>query len=190
MPPGKTEWGRPEICCIPNLMQQSLEPCGRDQAKGTPKSASPARAGARAQIPRLRGARGSMETRAVGPPASGRGPIVTVKMTPLKFTNSDALMALLTVESLVFAALGVAVSFSMPSNRIPHLSVKVWVLGYLAALFVSIVAFGALMAWWSIFVPHWPSGFRARTVATTLCLAIVGQPGLAWLIAPGLRTKE
>jgi hypothetical protein len=106
------------------------------------------------------------------------------------FSNNDALVALLTAESLVFAVLAVAVAFSVPGNRIPNLRLPAWGVGYLAAGFVSIIAFGALMAWWSIFVKSWPHGFRGGAVAVALAMAIVGQPLLAWTIAPGLRAKK
>jgi hypothetical protein len=86
--------------------------------------------------------------------------------------------------------LAVAVAFSVPGNRIPNLRLPAWWVGYLAASFVSIIAFGGAMAWWSIFVISWPHGFRGGAVAVALGLAIVGQPSLAWLIAPGLRAKK
>lgn len=106
------------------------------------------------------------------------------------FTNNDALVALLTVESLSFAALAVAVSFSIPSSRVPNLPISVSTIGYIAAAFVTIIAFGALMAWWSIFLTCWPSDFRSQAIAVTLGLAVVGQPVFAWAIARGLKPKE
>jgi hypothetical protein len=106
------------------------------------------------------------------------------------FTNNDALIALLTVESLVFAALAVAVSFSIPGNRVPDLPAPAWVIGHLAAGFVSVVAFGGLMAWWSIFAVCWPNGFRGAAIGVTLGLAIVGQPVFAWIFARGLRAQQ
>jgi hypothetical protein len=103
------------------------------------------------------------------------------------FTANDALIAFLTVESLSFAALAVAVSFATQTNRVP--SVPARKLAYGAAGFVTVLAFGGLMAWWSIFATHWPSGFRGAAIGVTLALAVVGQPGFAWVIAYGLKPK-
>lgn len=107
-----------------------------------------------------------------------------------EFTDANALSALLTVESLLFATLSVAVSFSKPGNRIPNLPVKPETLGHIAAAFISIIAFGALMAWWNIFVESWPCSFRGSVIALALGLAIVGQPLLAWAIARGLGARS
>jgi hypothetical protein len=99
-------------------------------------------------------------------------------------------VALLTAESLVFAVLAVAIAFSVPGNRIPNLRLPAWGIGYAAAAFVSIIAFGGAMAWWSLFVTAWPHGFRGSTIAVVLGITVVGQPLLAWMIAPGLRAKK
>jgi len=106
------------------------------------------------------------------------------------FSYGDALAALLTVESLVFAVLAVAVTFLAPGNRVPDLLMSPARIGYLGAAFVSVVAFGAAMAWWSVFVTSWPHGFRGGAVAIVIAIAIVGQPMLSWLIAPGLQAKK
>ncbi|HET9197130.1 MAG TPA: hypothetical protein VFN92_02605 [Solirubrobacterales bacterium] len=107
-----------------------------------------------------------------------------------EFTDANALSALLTVESLLFATLSVAVSFSKPGSRIPNLPLAPQQLGYFAAGFISIIAFGALMAWWSIFTEPWPCEFRGSVIALAIGLAIIGQPIFAWAIARGLGAKE
>jgi hypothetical protein len=105
------------------------------------------------------------------------------------FTDANALASLLTVESLLFAALSVAVTLSNPGSRPRDLRVQPVTLGYLAVGFLGLVAFGAFMAWWSIFATDWPCSFRGSVIAGTLALAILGQPLFAWLIASGLRRK-
>jgi hypothetical protein len=107
-----------------------------------------------------------------------------------EFTDANALSALLTVESLLFATLGVAVSFSEPGKRVPDLPVQPRTLGLLACGFLSVVAFGALMAWWNIFLDPWPCGFRDTVIACSIGAAIVGQPVFAWAIARGMQSKE
>jgi hypothetical protein len=96
----------------------------------------------------------------------------------------------LTSETLVFAVLALVVSFALPSSRIPNLPLPVFWLGIIAVLFVGAIAFGALMAWWSTFINHWPSHFQGEVIAVVLAVAIVGQPGFALLLACGLRTEE
>jgi len=106
-----------------------------------------------------------------------------------EFTDANALASLLTVESLLFAALSIAASLSVPASRVRALPLPAQVLGLLAAGFLSIVAFGAAMAWWSIFAVDWPNSFRESTVAITLAIAILGQPVFAWGVACGLRFR-
>jgi hypothetical protein len=106
------------------------------------------------------------------------------------FTYNDALVALLTVETLAFAGLAAVVAFSVPSNRVRNLPLSLQAMGFLVVAFVTVLAVGAFASWWSIFVtPHWPSGVRADAVAVSLGLAIVAQPVVAGFIAAGLRTK-
>jgi sterol desaturase/sphingolipid hydroxylase (fatty acid hydroxylase superfamily) len=106
------------------------------------------------------------------------------------FTDANALATLLTVEGLLFAAVSVALSLSNPGSRVRDTPIAPKTLGYLAATFLSLVAFGALMAWWTIFAVDWPCGFRNSVIALTIGIAIVGQPAFAWAIALGLRTKK
>lgn len=106
------------------------------------------------------------------------------------FRYTDALVALLTVETLAFSALVVAVSFSIPSNRIPNLPVKLTTFGILGAGFVTVVAVGAGTSWLGLFHKDWPDGFYNAVISSALALAIVGQPVFAWMIAAGLRPKQ
>ena len=69
------------------------------------------------------------------------------------------------------------------------LPVQAHTLGFIAAGFLSIVAVGAGAAWWTLFALDWPGSFRGDAVAIALAAAIVGQPGLAWAAAFGLKPK-
>lgn len=118
-------------------------------------------------------------------PGSCPGPSASVMTS--SFTYTDALTILVTVETLVFAALAVVVSFGLPSSRLPKLPISIFKLGLLAVGFVTAIAFGAFMAWWSIFIGHWPTHFQPEATAAAIAAAIVGQPGFAALLACGLR---
>jgi len=107
-----------------------------------------------------------------------------------EFGYGDALVALLTLETLAFAALAVAVSFSIPTNRVPDLVVKLPTFGFLAAGFVTLVAFGACVAWMGLFHQDWPHGFYNGVITVVLAVAILAQPVFAWIVAFGLRTKD
>jgi hypothetical protein len=106
------------------------------------------------------------------------------------FGYSDALVGLLTVETLAFAALAVAVSFSIPTNRIPNLKLSLPTFGKLAASFVTVVAFGGCVAWLGLFHKQWPYGFYNAVISSVLGISIVVQPVFAWIVALALKPKE
>jgi len=134
--------------------------------------------------------RGISPTRSIFWSAVGASLLAESAVGSAEFRYTDALVALLTVETLAFSALAVAVSFSIPSNRIPNLPVKLTTFGALGAAFVTLVAVGAGMAWLGLFRKDWPYGFYNAVISTVLALAIVGQPVFAWMIAAGLRPKR
>jgi hypothetical protein len=100
-----------------------------------------------------------------------------------------ALGTLLTVESLLFAALSVAVSLSAPTSAIRNLRIEPRALGSIASTFLSVVALGAFLCWTGIFLDDWPSNWRGSLIAFITAAAIVGQPIFAWVIARGLGRR-
>ena len=106
------------------------------------------------------------------------------------FSDANALSSLLTVESLLFAALALTGSLSAPSAGVRNLALKPKTLGYIVAGFISAVAFGALMAWTKIFLEPGSCDFRRNVIAFVLLIAIVGQPVLSWVLARGLGHKR
>jgi hypothetical protein len=105
------------------------------------------------------------------------------------FTVANALAALLTTESLLFAAFGIAVNFStVGQRRIRKLPVSAQTLGAGCVIVLAGVAFGASVAWGKIFLSPFPSAFYGVAIAIALLLAIVAQPIIAALLALGLRT--
>jgi hypothetical protein len=106
------------------------------------------------------------------------------------FTVANALATLLTTESLLFAAFGVAANFAtVGGRRVRRMPVSGEVLGGAAVLVLAVVAFGAGTAWVKIFSPF-PTAFYGVVIAIALLLAIVAQPVIAALLALGLRTQQ
>lgn len=107
------------------------------------------------------------------------------------FTATNALTTLLTTESLLFAALGLAANLSSVGGpRIRKLPVSGEVLGGAAVLVLSLVAVGAVTAWSKIFLREFTNEWDDIVIAAALLLAIVAQPLLAVLLGLGLRTRR
>jgi hypothetical protein len=107
------------------------------------------------------------------------------------FTAANALATLLTTESLLFAALGLAATFSaVGGRRLRKLPVSGGALGGSAVLVLAIVAVGAVAAWSKIFLCPFPRAMGDIVIAVALLLAIVAQPAIAVLLALGLRTQR
>ncbi len=106
-------------------------------------------------------------------------------------TFSGALTALLTTESLLFAALNLAASLSTPGGRrIRRLPLPGRVIGGGAVGALILVAVGALAAWAELFLCDFPTALSGILIAVALLVAIVAQPVLAVLLALGLRTAQ
>jgi hypothetical protein len=103
-------------------------------------------------------------------------------------SHAQILTILLTVESLIFAALGVgvAVTAAVPGGRSPYLAT-----GTLArhiALALTGVAFAAGTACWQVFMrPTHPHGFFAWSQAVGVAIAVVAQPYFGWRLAYGAK---
>lgn len=105
----------------------------------------------------------------------------------VELSNADALVALITVEGLLFAALAVSVTLAGETKtgrpKIVRGSKLAW--GITGA--ILIVSFGAMMAWLEVFTAQCPSGFRGHAIAAAIAIGIVVQPVLAGWIASGVR---
>lgn len=106
------------------------------------------------------------------------------------FGPSNALATLLTVESLLFAALMGAVSLGSGgafavSPRAAARTLATAVAGVLTA-----VATGAAFAWERIFlVEAWPSRLDEQVPALCIAVGIVAQPVIAWTVVRLLRRR-
>jgi hypothetical protein len=121
--------------------------------------------------------------------AAGAHTPVELALTGLP--HAQALTILLTVESLIFAALGisVAVTAAVPGGRSPYLAQ-----GKLArriALTLTAVAVAAGTAWWQVFMrPVRPDGFFAWAQALGVAIALVAEPYFAWRLAVGVKSAS
>ena len=94
---------------------------------------------------------------------------------------TDALILLVTVESLLFAALAVSVALAAPFVRGPWLAWTITVV-------LAVISLGALMCWLELYAgSSWPCGFRAALTAIAILVGIAAQPLIAALIARGIR---
>jgi hypothetical protein len=100
---------------------------------------------------------------------------------------SDALILLVTVESLLFAALAVSVTLAGPSEMGGPPFVRGSKLAWSITAVLAIVSLGALMCWLELYAGSgWPCGFRAAISALAILVGIGAQPLLAALIARGI----
>jgi hypothetical protein len=100
---------------------------------------------------------------------------------------TDALILLVTVESLLFAALAVSVTLAGPSELGGPPFVRGSKLAWSITGVLTIVSIGALMCWLELYAgSRWPCGFRAALTALAILIGVVAQPLLAALIARGI----
>lgn len=104
-------------------------------------------------------------------------------VTPPELAPADVLPLLLTTESLMFAALGIAVTRSAGrgEKRLPVRTIAV-----LLSLILSLIAFGAGEAWWELFGHGQIDGFVDGAEGIALMGGIAGQPIVAWIITAKL----
>lgn len=106
-----------------------------------------------------------------------------------EISDPEALVVLLTAESLIFAVLSAVIAFAQPGKRVPDLPASAFSLGVAAVVLLAVVALGAVLAWVGIYAEHWPCSFRKDAIAIVIAVAIVTQPLFAIAITRGLRAK-
>lgn len=103
-------------------------------------------------------------------------------------SHTQTLTVLLTVESLIFAALSVGITVTTPvaGGRSPYLAK-----GKLArniAVVLTLVAGAAASAWWQVyFDPKAPHGFFAWVQTLGVAVAVIAQPYFALRLAWGAK---
>lgn len=102
-------------------------------------------------------------------------------------TKSDVLIALITAEGLLFAALSVSASIAGSSEFGPKTLGPDWLLSALAAVLLILIAFATVLAWADVFAgSSWSTSSDRVIEALGLLLAIVSQPVIATMIALGI----
>jgi hypothetical protein len=104
------------------------------------------------------------------------------------FTPPNALAALLTAESLLFAATTVGVALSSGGAFGVNRMIPPRAMAFASTTLLTFVAFGAATAWWDIYSDSWPDTFTGLAQAACILIAIVAQPLFAAAIALNLRS--
>jgi len=97
------------------------------------------------------------------------------------------LTALLTTESLLFAALSVSVALSGETKSGRMLVTDPFKFGCAVAAVITAVAIGAVFAWWGAFAGGWPDNVTRGVGTSVLLVPIVLEPIFAWWVAGSLR---
>ncbi|MGD1058035.1 MAG: hypothetical protein ABR992_11555 [Solirubrobacteraceae bacterium] len=111
----------------------------------------------------------------------------TLAVTQL--TSGEQLVSLLTAETLVFAVFGLSLTFGESRMaKVNRVSTE-RAIAISAAAITSFLAAGAAVAWWHIYVDHWPSAFGIWFPVAILALGIVALPLFAWGVLYALLRK-
>ena len=104
------------------------------------------------------------------------------------FTSGNALAALLTAESLLFAATTVGVALSAGGALGVRRVIPPRFMATASTTLLSFIAFGAITAWWDIYMESWPDTFTGSAQAVCIAIAIAAQPLFAAAVALNLRS--
>ena len=99
------------------------------------------------------------------------------------FTPTNALTTLLTVESLVFSVLNVALALSASTSLPRRARPEARLLALSSAALVTVLGLGAAAAWWRLFADDWPSRLDEQLPVVCLAAGIAAQPIIACTIA-------
>lgn len=103
------------------------------------------------------------------------------------FTSTNALSTLLTVESFLFAVINVAIGASALTPMGNRVLQRPRRFAFWAASLLTVVAAGAAVAWWDLFVDgEWPDRFGGWGPVVVIAAAILAQPTLTWWLARGM----
>lgn len=113
-----------------------------------------------------------------------------MKSTAPELQPADALILLLTIETLLFTALSIVLSLNDVRGRVPNLPLRPKQLGYCAVGLVAVVGCGGLAAWASLFASPWPTNFTRGAEAAATLVGIIAQPIAGWVVARGLDSRS
>lgn len=101
--------------------------------------------------------------------------------------TKDALTTLLTVESLLFAALSICVALGQPTEFGRRLPTSPLAFSLTAAGAVTLIAFGAATAWINAYLDPCPATAEEWIEGIALGAGIVAQAVFAWWVALAMR---
>jgi len=103
-------------------------------------------------------------------------------------SHSDALIVLITVETLLLAALNIGVVMAAPIETGWGISRgAVAVAAFVAVVVLAAVAAGAGLAWAQLFLSPWPKGLMTQLEALGILIGLAVQPFFALAVAIGVK---
>lgn len=104
------------------------------------------------------------------------------------FSAAQSLTLLVTMESLLFAALNVGLALALPAVGGRNISrTGAYRLAKLAAACLTVVAAGALLAWWQVFIDEWPTSFLRKLIAGAVAVGVCAQPVISWIAVRAIK---
>lgn len=101
---------------------------------------------------------------------------------PDVLSHTDALILLLTAETLLLTAFTVMVLLVSPAPGGRKIPLKqIWRGAVAVGVVLSFVAVGAIFAWWQVFAEAWPGSGLSRIEAIAAFAGIAVQPAIALL---------
>jgi hypothetical protein len=104
-------------------------------------------------------------------------------MVSTPFSQANALTALMTAESLLFAVFAVTLSIGAGPTAKQADMRFVRRLAVAAAAVLTLLGIGGLISWCDLFVAEWPGRLAEWAPLVALAVGIVAQPVFAWAIA-------
>ena len=102
-------------------------------------------------------------------------------------STADALMTLLTVESLLFTALSVGVALAGATEFGRNLPTSATFYAGSIAFVITLLAVGAGAAWLGAYADSWPSDGREVVAALAIAVGIVAEVVFAWWIVRAIK---
>jgi hypothetical protein len=103
----------------------------------------------------------------------------------------QSLTVLVTLESLLFAGFNLGLALAVPVAQGRNISqAGAYRLALGVAVSLTLIALGALLAWWQVFVDHWPTSALRAYQALAIALGISVQPIVTFVAAHAIKPPE
>jgi|SRR5579859_792505 len=108
--------------------------------------------------------------------------------TTAAFSAGDSLTLLVTTETLMFAALTIAVTLSQPVAGGRNMSREnVWRLVAAVTVTITVVAAAAALAWWQTFAQPWSSSWLRGVESAGILVGVIAEVVIAIAVARAVR---